>query len=69
MDITAQDRVYLSRAANHASGPGKVSTNHSWNIGEKAGSSFFSKYSTLEVMSPLSLRCRLYALYFEAMLA
>lgn len=29
IDITAEDRVYLSLAANHASASGNISTNHS----------------------------------------
>lgn len=33
MDMTAQDRVYWSRAANHAPDSGNISTNHSCNTG------------------------------------
>lgn len=44
MDMTAQERVYFKRAANHASGSGNISTNHSWNTGGK-----------LEVLVPRNL--------------
>jgi hypothetical protein len=46
MDITAHDRVYLSRAVNHAPGSGNISTNHSW----KTGGKLFSRNPHLSVL-------------------
>lgn len=44
IDITAEDRVYLSLAVNHASVSGNISMNHSWRTG---GSLQLCQYSEL----------------------
>ena len=42
IDITAQERVYLNLAANHAPASGNISTNHSCNTG---GNLFYFQYN------------------------